>query len=219
MPTPGSPPFTGTSQFASDSGMPPFALANEFELYDADDVHHTAGGSLFDFAGGELIDPTVFAESKPFSSGPIPSTRTNLNRAAPDCHQLPSHRGSSSSSSSRESANSNSAKTSNTSADVMMTDEHVPAWHFENVMRHETSFMFDSTDAATMDMSNVFDFESASSSPSPPTNGPIQESNAAGQLMSNGPVAKRIKGHHKGQSVCTPLLIHHIVTMFELISV
>ncbi|KAI2610963.1 uncharacterized protein GGS25DRAFT_175615 [Hypoxylon fragiforme] len=200
MPTPGSPPFTGTSQFASDSGMPPFALANEFELYDADDVHHTAGGSLFDFAGGELIDPTVFAESKPFSSGPIPSTRTNLNRAAPDCHQLPSHRGSSSSSSSRESANSNSAKTSNTSADVMMTDEHVPAWHFENVMRHETSFMFDSTDAATMDMSNVFDFESASSSPSPPTNGPIQESNAAGQLMSNGPVAKRIKGHHKGQS-------------------
>ncbi|KAI2631947.1 hypothetical protein GGR54DRAFT_627506 [Hypoxylon sp. NC1633] len=202
MPASGSPPFSGTNLF--DPEMPPsFVLNNEFELYDGDDTHHVAGATLFDFPGGELLDATLFGDSKLFPSGPGPSPRPNPNGAVPGGSPPASHRGSSSSSSSQISANSNSpsVKTSQTSADAMMTDAPLPNWHFEHdARRNESDFMFDAMDPTTIDMSKVFDFDSASSSPSPPTNGLVQESSITAQLISTGPAAKRIKGHHKAQS-------------------
>ncbi|KAI1373716.1 hypothetical protein F4677DRAFT_186758 [Hypoxylon crocopeplum] len=202
MPAPGSSPFGGTNLF--DPAMPPsFALNNEFELYDGDDTQHASTAPIFDFPSGELLDATIFGDTKAFPSGPCSPPRTNLNRAILGGSTLPSHRGSSSSSSSRASGNSNSAsgKTSHSSADAMMTDVPLTNWHYEDEPRHHDSdFMFDSIDPTTMDMAKVFDFESASTSPSPPTNGLMQESSVAGHLISKGPAAKRVKGHHKGQS-------------------
>ncbi|KAI2634239.1 hypothetical protein GGS26DRAFT_38896 [Hypomontagnella submonticulosa] len=197
----GSSPFTRTNPFASATTMlPPSFESNEFEPYDADDAHHTAATSLFDFTGGDILDASVFGESKLFPSGPDPSAQPNSNKAVSGFSSLTSHRGSSSSSSSRMSGNSTSPKTSHSSTDVMVTDESFPSWNIENDGRHnDTNFMFDTLDPTTMDMSNVFDFDSASSSPSPPTEHHIQES-MAGKFVQNGPAPKRLKGHHKGQS-------------------
>ncbi|KAI0124615.1 hypothetical protein F4776DRAFT_665175 [Hypoxylon sp. NC0597] len=191
----GSPPFTGTNPFASDSGMPSsFAVTNEFELYDGDDTNNNTSASLYDFTGGELLDSNIFEDSKAFPLGPDSSVQPNSNRTATGYSSLPSHRGSSSSSSSRTSGNSN--KTSQSSADAMMTDEPFSTWNLENdTKHHDSNFMFD-----TLDPSTLFDFDSASSSPSPPTNGPIQDLSASQKLVSNGHAAKRIKGHHKAQS-------------------
>lgn len=208
----GSSPFTRTNPFASATTMlPPSFESNEFEPYDADDAHHTAATSLFDFTGGDILDASVFGESKLFPSGPDPSAQPNSNKAVSGFSSLTSHRGSSSSSSSRMSGNSTSPKTSHSSTDVMVTDESFPSWNIENDGRHnDTNFMFDTLDPTTMDMSNVFDFDSASSSPSPPTEHHIQES-MAGKFVQNGPAPKRLKGHHKGQSVrlfvCTLIIL------------
>ncbi|KAI1210412.1 uncharacterized protein F4807DRAFT_451382 [Annulohypoxylon truncatum] len=195
------PPFIPTNPLGSDSDMPSFAVNHEFDLYDADDAGHPTG-TIFDFTTGELLDPTIFGEpNKVFPSGPGHVLQPNSNRAAPGYSSIPSHRGSSSSSSSRASGNTNSPKTSNSSTDAMVTDEPYSAWNLENEAKHnDSNFMFDTLDPSTMDMSAVFDFDSASSSPSPPTNNVVQDSSAAGNAAPKAPAAKRIKGHHKGQS-------------------
>ncbi|KAI1388771.1 uncharacterized protein F4822DRAFT_429386 [Hypoxylon trugodes] len=200
MPTSGSPPFTGTNPFPNDSVMPPFPVTNEYDLYDGDDVNHATNTSLFNFAGGGLLDGSMYGESKPFPPGISPPTDPNLNRTAPGYASLPSHRGSSSSDSSRMSGNS-TGKTSVSSADAMMTDEAFPTWTVDNEHKqHDTNFMFETLDPSNIDMSTVFDFDSASSSPSPPTNGVTRESSVPINPGSQGHVAKRIKGHHKAQS-------------------
>ncbi|KAI8960622.1 hypothetical protein F5Y11DRAFT_358345 [Daldinia sp. FL1419] len=200
MTTSGSSPFDGTNQFTSDSGMlpPSFAASNEFDFYE----DHHSSANIFDFTSGELLDASLYEDSKVFSSGLGQSDQINPTRSLPS----PSHRGSASSSSSRISGNSNSGKTSQSSAEAMMTDESCPGWHFEQESRHiDQNFMFDTMDPTTMDpttmdMSRVFDFDSASSSPSPAANGIMQESPVTTTSMSNAPAAKRIKGHHKTQS-------------------
>ncbi|KAI1652196.1 uncharacterized protein F4817DRAFT_311077 [Daldinia loculata] len=195
MTTSGSSPFSGTNQFTSDSGMlpPSFAASNEFDFYE--DAH--LGTNLFDFTSGELLDTGLYDDPKPFPPGLGQPEQVNPNRTLP----LPSHRGSASSSSSLISGNSISAKTSQSSAEAMMTDEPFSGWNLEHESRHtDANFMFDTIDPTTMEMSRVFDFDSASSSPSPATNGLMQESPVAANSMSNAPAAKRIKGHHKTQS-------------------
>ncbi|KAI1093794.1 hypothetical protein F5B19DRAFT_104680 [Rostrohypoxylon terebratum] len=189
------PPFIPTNPLGSDPDMPSFAANHEFELYDADEAGH-ATGTIFDFAGSDLLESTIFGESsKVFPSGPGHVLQSGSNRGASGYSSIPSHRGSSSSSSSRASGNTNSPKTSNSSTDAMVTDEPYSGWNLENDAKHnDANFMFDTLDPSTMDMSAVFDFESASSSPSPPTNNAVQN------LGSIAPAAKRIKGHHKGQS-------------------
>ncbi|KAI1135897.1 hypothetical protein F5Y05DRAFT_164900 [Hypoxylon sp. FL0543] len=191
----GSSPFPGTNPFTSDADMSSsFAVANEFELYDADDTTHHAGASIYDFNSGDLLDSNLFEDSKGFPLGTDPSIHLDSNRTAPGYSTLPSHRGSSSSSSSRTSGNSN--KTSRSSGDAMVTDEPFTTWNIDNDNKHhDSNFMFD-----TLDPSALFDFDSASSSPSPPTNGLIQDQPVPGKLVSNGHATKRIKGHHKAQS-------------------
>ncbi|KAI1805735.1 hypothetical protein F4811DRAFT_560948 [Daldinia bambusicola] len=196
MTTSGSSPFSGTNQFASDSGMlpPSFAASNEFEFYED---AHTSGTNLFDFATSEFLDTGLYEDSKAFSAGLGQPDPASLNRAVP----LPSHRGSASSSSSRVSGNSNSAKTSQSSTEAMMTDEPFSGWNLEHESRHlDTNYMLDTIDPTAMDMARVFDFDSASSSPSPAANGLMQESPIVAHSMLNAPAAKRIKGHHKSQS-------------------
>ncbi|KAI0096462.1 hypothetical protein F4814DRAFT_453710 [Daldinia grandis] len=196
MTTSGSSPFSGTNQFTSDSGMlpPPFAASNEFDFYEDT---HPSGTNIFDFTTSELLDTVLYDEAKPFPPGLGQPDQVNPNRVLP----LPSHRGSASSSSSLISGNSTSAKTSQSSAEAMMTDEPFSGWNLEHESRHiDPNFMFDTVDPTAMDMSRVFDFDSASSSPSPATNGLMQESSVAANSMPNAPAAKRIKGHHKTQS-------------------
>ncbi|KAK6955572.1 hypothetical protein Daesc_003212 [Daldinia eschscholtzii] len=172
----------------------PFAASNEFEFYE--DAHASAT-NLFEFSTGELLDTGLYEDSKVFASGFGQPDQANPGRAV----LLPSHRGSASSSSSRVSGNSNSAKTSQSSAEAMMTDEPFSSWNLEQEARRiDQNYMLDTMDPTAMDMARVFDFDSASSSPSPAANTLMQESPAVTNSMSNAPAAKRIKGHHKTQS-------------------
>lgn len=173
-------------------------INNEFDLYDADDNQHAENTLFLD----DFIDTVVFGDMKTFPTGNATSTQPTLSKPATAYSSLPSHRGSASSSSSRVSGLSNSPKTSPSSADAMMTDGAFSGWNLENDTKHNGSnFMFDTVDPTTMDMAKVFDFESASSSPSPPINNMISDVTQPSEIASNGPAAKRIKGHHKAQSV------------------
>ncbi|OTB04287.1 hypothetical protein M426DRAFT_22909 [Hypoxylon sp. CI-4A] len=195
----GSFQFPGSNPFGVDLDTPFFAANNEFE-YDADESNILGSNSIFEFSSGDFFDQPVFGDPKAFPPGSSPSAQPNSNGAAPGLSSLPSHRGSSSSSSTRISGTSNSPKTSQSSADVMMTDEPLTLWTVDTDSQHEDPhFMCDTLNPATIEMASVFDFESASTSPSQ-TNAPMQESSGLGELGPNGPVAKKIKGHHKGQS-------------------
>ncbi|KAI1633925.1 hypothetical protein F4809DRAFT_554470 [Biscogniauxia mediterranea] len=204
MPASASSPFSGPNPFASDPGMPSFGLNNEFDFYDPDDSQNPEGTSLFDLAAGDHLDAAAFADPKtlpfgPGQAGDISSTDSVTG------YPPPSHRGSSSSSSSSQrSTDSTSPKTSRTSMDMMMVDEpFAVTWKVENGGTNNDSnfMMFDAIDPTTADMSNVFDFESASSSPSPPTaNSKPPEAAVMSDNHFKGPAAKRIKSHRKGQS-------------------
>ncbi|KAI5927986.1 hypothetical protein F4810DRAFT_698744 [Camillea tinctor] len=184
--------------------MPSFGLNTEFEFFDPDDSQNPDGTSLFDLAAGDSLDAAAFADPKTLLSGPGQTGDTSSTDSVTG-YSPPSHRGSSSSSSSSQrSTDSNSPKTSRTSMDMMMVDEpFATTWKVENDGAHnDTNFMmFDAMDPTTADMSNVFDFESASSSPSPPTanSQPPEPVMTSGNIF-KGPAAKRIKSHRKGQS-------------------
>ncbi|KAI1506558.1 hypothetical protein F5X99DRAFT_7953 [Biscogniauxia marginata] len=204
MPTSASSPFGGTNPFASDPGMPSFGLNNEFEFFDPDDNQHSGGASLFDLAGGDSLDAATFGDPKTLLSGPGQAGDISSTRSVTG-YSPSSHRGSSSSSSSSQrSTDSNSPKTSRTSMDAMLVDEPFAApWKVENgASNNDSNFMmFDAMDPTTVDMSNVFDFDSASSSPSPPTtNSQPPETSIMANGFSKGPAAKRFKSHRKGQS-------------------
>ncbi len=200
MPIPtASSPFGANDSFAPDSEMPSFTFNNEFEFFDADESQNTSPNH--DFLVLEAGNP-LFADPKALlanSSGQISSAKV-------PGYSIPSHRGSSSSSSCPESADS-STKTSQTSGDVMMTDGHMGSWKIEDTAAHNDSsfnMFLDSMDSASLDMSHVFDFDSASSSPSPPSNNG-QSILASPEFSTNAtprsPRVKRHKGHHKIQSV------------------
>ncbi|KAL7623843.1 SPT3 Dosage dependent suppressor of Ty-induced promoter mutations-like protein [Parahypoxylon ruwenzoriense] len=190
MPPSGVPPFKGTNPFAAELAMPCFQH-NEFETYDADDNLNASEKSMFDLARGDnLLDTALFLQSQNKSNG-----------AKPGQSLRPSHR-SSSSSASLASADSNSPKTSPSSPDAMTADEAFGKWMMENDARNgDSSYVFD-LDPMAMDLSNVFDFDSASCSPSPGTNGPTPEPSGVSNTNTlKAPAAKRLKGHHKSQSV------------------
>ncbi|KAI1083895.1 hypothetical protein F5B20DRAFT_357122 [Whalleya microplaca] len=174
---------------------------NEFEAFDGDDNNHAATASILNLPGYNPLESATFANPKALLSGAEqqqqPGQVNPAVTSVPDYSPLPSHRGSSSSSSSQRSADSNSLKTSQTSADAMVTDDPFFPWN-EN---DSNNFMFDNMEAGPMDYSNFLDFESASSSPSPPVvHGLPTDASMAGNPVSEGPVAKRMKGHHKAQS-------------------
>ncbi|KAK7747677.1 SPT3 Dosage dependent suppressor of Ty-induced promoter mutations-like protein [Diatrype stigma] len=203
MPTVSS-PFGANDSFAPDSEMPFSNFNSEFEFYDAEDST-TPNPDFIDLHAG---NPLHFADPKALIGNPpgqIGSTKVTS-------YSIPSHRGSSSSSSSPESIGS-SPKTSQTSGDVMMADGHMTSWKFEDSAAHnDSSFntLFDSMDPSSLDMSHVFDFDSASSSPSPPSNS-AQSTLASPQFSAStaprSPRTKRHKGHHKVQSVSRASLL------------
>lgn len=206
-----SSPFGANDSFAPDSEMPSFNFNNEFEFFDADESQNTTPNP--DFVDLHAGNPLHFADPKALLGNPpgqIGSTKVSS-------YPLPLHRGSSSSSSSLESVGS-SPKTSQTSGDVMMADGHMGPWKIEDSTAHNDSnfnMFLDSMDPTSLDMSHVFDFDSASSSPSPPSNN-TQSTLASPDFSTStaprSPRTKRHKGHHKVQSVSqasSPTNNHH----------
>lgn len=190
--------------FAPDSEMPSFAFNPEFELFDNEDSQNASPSEFLHLPNG---NPLQFADPKALLASPpgqfAPAKVSN--------YSLPSHRGSSSSSC-PESTDS-SPETSRASGDIMMADTHMGSWKIEDAAAHDSSFnMFgDSMDPATLDMSKVFDFDSASSGSSPSNN--AQSTLASPEFSASAapksPRVKRHKGHHKAQSVCTPSPLTH----------
>ncbi|ORY64068.1 uncharacterized protein BCR38DRAFT_206002 [Pseudomassariella vexata] len=208
MPTSGY-SFGGT--YESDSGMPVFG-SNEFIL-DSDENFNS--DTLFGL-DSESLDPVAFGDSKTLLSSP--SHQSQAASAAPG-FSPPSHRDSSSSGSSRRSADSISPKTSHTSGDVMMTDEvTLGEWKgMDGLPKGEDNYpMFDDSVDNMVAHSHFrenafFDFESASSSPNAPV--PDGASSLSPENSTDTPMQlpavrgiKEARGHNKAQSVCAPIL-------------
>ncbi|KAK8025710.1 hypothetical protein PG990_003533 [Apiospora arundinis] len=206
MPADGHTVFGGA--FEADLGMPSTAYNGEF-IFDTDDLNADNAG-LFgldagDSAALQTFDPAALGESKnPFATPGRPEQNLDFSP--------PSHRDSSSSGSSRRSADSNSPKTSHTSGDVMMTeDASFAEWKpFDGLQNgHDTNIdllpghsLDQSVDHPThFDDNNFFDFVSASSSPSaPPTNGNISMSPEDHSAVSAKSPSLHRKGHGKAPS-------------------
>ncbi|RYP33526.1 hypothetical protein DL766_003446 [Monosporascus sp. MC13-8B] len=191
-----SPPFGANHTFAPDSGMPSYNFPSEFELFDVEDSQISSTTGFLDLHGDSPLqfgDPKTLLGNSPGQVNP--TTKLPI-------YHLPSHRGSMSSSSSPRS-NESSPKTSQTSGDVMMADGHLASWKIEDAAAHsDTNFnMFlDSMDPSSLDMSHVFDFESASTSPSPPANtarSTLASAEFSTSATPGSPRVKRHKGHHK----------------------
>ncbi|KAI5862330.1 hypothetical protein GGS23DRAFT_93637 [Durotheca rogersii] len=183
------PPFTGRNPLAADLHMPPFQYG-EYDLFDADDNYDLSSKPIYDLPdGNNYIEGPVFL-----------SSRTNGEETAPDHPPRLSHHGSSSSSS-QGTVDSNSPKMSQSSADAMMTDDHFPAWNHDGDVGHvDSKYLFD-TDPAIGEMSEMFNFDSASSSPGPSTSTTIPQPLLTTNFNTfKAPAAKRLKGHHKTQS-------------------
>ncbi|KAK7921062.1 hypothetical protein PG985_009084 [Apiospora marii] len=207
MPADGHTVFGGA--FDPDLGMPSTAYTGEF-MFDTDDLNADNAG-LFgldagDSAALQTFDPAALGEPKNLFATP--------GRPEQDLDfSPPSHRDSSSSGSSRRSADSNSPKTSHTSGDVMMTeDASFAEWkpfdalangHDTNIDLLSGHSLDQSVDPSThFDDSNFFDFASASSSPSaPPTNGNISLSPEDHSVVSAKSPSLHRKGHGKAPSV------------------
>ncbi|KAK8086931.1 E set [Apiospora phragmitis] len=209
MPTDGHTVFGGA--FDPDLGMPSTAYNGEF-IFDTDDLNAENAG-LFGLDAGDsaalhTFDSNTLGESKNLFATP--------GRPEQDLDfSPPSHRDSSSSGSSRRSADSNSPKTSHTSGDVMMTEDATFAeWkpfdaltngHDTNIDLLSGHALDQSVDPSThFDDSNFFDFASASSSPSePPINGNVSLSPEDHSAVSAKSPSLQRKGHGKAQSVST----------------
>jgi hypothetical protein len=209
MPAAGS--STPSGPFHSDLGMPS-TTSFETEFLLEEENFQPSGTGLFDLDSGEPFDSVAFEAPKALlgSAGRQVHSAAGVVGFSP-----PSHRDSSSSSSSRRSADSDSPKTSHTSGDAMMTDEVGTAdWKGMHglPMSDDGSFqMFDGLDhsvdpSSHFNDSNFFDFESASSSPN--ANASSLQASLSPEMSTNGmripvqsPKAKRQKGHNKAQSV------------------
>lgn len=208
MPSTGFSGFGGT--FEPDSGVPSATYGGEF-MIDSDD-------NLFGLAPGDseaLQALDSFSDPKAFLKVPV-HLEHNTETGAPGFSPV-SHRDSSSSASSR-SAGSNSPKTgSQTSADMNMTDDaSFGDWKPldglpDGLLNGDENYAMldDPIDPMNADNhfdNNYFDFESASSSPSPPTvDGQVtvspQNQVTTTTIPTKSPSAKRVKGHGKAQSV------------------
>ncbi|KAK7948309.1 uncharacterized protein PG986_009195 [Apiospora aurea] len=209
MPADGHTVFGGA--FDPDLGMPSTAYNGEF-IFDTDDLNPDNAG-LFgldagDSAALQTFDAAALGDTKNLFATP--------GRPEQDLDfSPPSHRDSSSSGSSRRSADSNSPKTSHTSGDVMMTEDATFAeWkpfdaltngHDTNIDLLSGHSLDQSVDPSThFDDSNFFDFASASSSPSaPPTNGNVSLSPEDHSAVSAKSPSLQRKGHGKAPSVST----------------
>lgn len=216
MPSTGFSGFGGT--FEPDSGLPSTTYG---EFMNEDD-------NLFGLPNGDAdvlqaLESSTFGDPKALlttSEHAQHSTKPGAPGFSP-----PSHRDSSSSAASSRSAESNSPRTgSQTSADIMMTEE--PTFtNFKSIDGLPTEmFSGDAGDFSMLDDSlessmnadnhfndNYFDFESASSSPSA---APTADSRSAFSpenhvtttaVPTRSPNAKRAKSHAKAQSVSTHL--------------
>ncbi|KAK8107692.1 Ankyrin repeat protein [Apiospora kogelbergensis] len=206
MPADGHTVFGGA--FDPDLGMPSTAYNGEF-IFDTDDLNADNAG-LFgldagDSAALQTFDPAALGEAKnPFVAPGRPGQDLDFSP--------PSHRDSSSSGSSRRSADSNSPKTSHTSGDVMMTeDASFAEWkpfdaltngHDTNIDLLSGHSLDQSVDPPThFDDNHFFDFVSASSSPSaPPTNGNTSLSPEDHSAVSAKSPSLQRKGHAKAPS-------------------
>ncbi|KAK8094459.1 hypothetical protein PG997_001144 [Apiospora hydei] len=209
MPADGHTVFGGA--FDPDLGMPSTAYNGEF-IFETDDLNADNAG-LFgldagDSAALQTFDAAALGDTKNLFATP--------GRPEQDLDfSPPSHRDSSSSGSSRRSADSNSPKTSHTSGDVMMTEDATFAeWkpfdaltngHDTNIDLLSGHSLDQSVDPSThFDDSNFFDFASASSSPSaPPTNGNVSLSPEDHSAVSAKSPSLQRKGHGKAPSVST----------------
>ncbi|KAI1337257.1 hypothetical protein F5Y15DRAFT_157741 [Xylariaceae sp. FL0016] len=202
MPFPGSPPRDDPYPFNSDAGMNSFGLNHEFDYFEDDNTQQHSGVGLFDLSQSDTFDPSNFIDTKALFSGPH---EDEINARSKGSFHI-SHRGSSSSSSSRRTADSTSPKTSRSSVDEMMADGPLSSWKMDDgaINGGLNPMMFSSVDSnAIMDMSeardsremnDIFDFESASNSTAQ-----SPENNFSTSLP-RAPAAKRIKGHQKGPS-------------------
>ena len=172
-------PASGNSLFGGaldpDTGMPSAHTFDHEYLFD-DELNTEAAGTLFGLDAANpaalgAFDPAGLGGPKALLAAP-PGDQGRIADFSP-----PSHRDSSSSGSSRHSADSSSPKTSHTSGDVMMTESFGDWKDFENLDRHDSNI--DMLTGESLDHhadpvshfvdSNFFDFEHASNSPSPPT--------------------------------------------------
>ena len=198
-----SSPFGTEGPFVPDPEMPSFAL-NEFDFFESEDNNYpTSHPDLVDLSSGNPLihfaDPKALMRDDPSHVG---------SATKPPAYPFSSPRGSSSSASSRQSADSVKT-TSQTSADVVMVDGHGASWKTEDTAPANDHPNFDIyTDPMdSLDMSHVFDFDSASSSPSQSSNN-VRSTMASPEFsstaMPRSPRVKRHKGHHKVQSVSSP---------------
>ncbi|KAI1863985.1 uncharacterized protein JN550_009264 [Neoarthrinium moseri] len=215
MPATGFSGFGGT--FEPDSGMPSATYGGEF-MIDADD--NLFGLGTADSDALQALDPSACGDTKALlttTGGSGHSAKPGVPGFSPASHRDSS----SSASTSSRGADSTSPKTgSQTSTDMMMTDDAAlgdwkPLDGLPDGLLHGDEGNFSMMDES-MDSSiaadhhnhfdnNYFDFESASSSPSPPTadgqNSLSPESHiSTAQVPIKSPSAKRTKTHVKAQS-------------------
>lgn len=209
MPSAGFSNFGGT--FEPDTGLPSTTYG---EFMNDDD-------NLFGLPNGgsdvlQALGATSFGDPKSLlttSEQPQHSTKPGAPGFSPPSHQ------DSSSSASSESAESDSPRTgSQTSADIMMTED-ATFTNFKSIGGLPTDMftgdggdftMLDGTLDSSMNADNhfndnYFDFESASSSPSaaPTVDGQntLSPENHTTTISTRSPNAKRVKSHSKAQSV------------------
>jgi hypothetical protein len=214
------PPAAGFSGFGgifeSESGMPQsISFGGEFIL-DSDDNFNSTDAALFgldtsDPEALQSLDSSAFGDTKALHTTPGHTEHT----ATSGSHSFSpeSHRESSSSGSSR-SADSASPKTSQTSGDIMMTDDAPhDEWKALDGLPSgdESSYQIygDAMDQSldpSAHFNDMFDFGSASSSPSPPVlDGhnsflPDTRITTSTKPTKNAGVRKP-KSHNKAQSV------------------
>jgi hypothetical protein len=226
MPATGPSHFAGTNPLSPDSGMSaPFGFNDDdINFLDAEDNFPASSPDFFninpDFDSLQNLDQpdqkALLASPAAFNSSTLPGLSPHYSSS--------SHRDSSSSSSSSgRSARSRSPKQAqNASGDTMMTDDHdMKEWKVDGLALPDEdanySSMFAGTDGtvnpASMDMFGFndqlmeqdFDFDSASSSPSPPiqTTQPSlsPEASSCHSSVRSPSNAKRARGHNKATSV------------------
>lgn len=214
------PPAAGYSGFGgifeSETGMPQsIAFGGEFIL-DSDDNFNSSDAALFgldtsDPEALQSLDSSVFGDTKALHTTPGHTEHTATS--ASHSFSPESHRDSSSSGSSR-SADSASPKTSQTSGDITMTDDAPhDEWKALDVLASgdESNYQIygDAMDQSldpSAHFNDMFDFGSASSSPSPPVldghNSFLQENRVTTSTKpTKNAGVRKPKSHGKAQSV------------------
>ncbi|KAI8630869.1 hypothetical protein F5Y19DRAFT_463733 [Xylariaceae sp. FL1651] len=174
--------------------MPSFGFNADFGFYGTDDNPLLKDAGLMEFQAGDSYESAAFNDSTNNLRNSQP------NKIAPattqSTHRAPSHRGSTSSSSSLRSTGSNSPHTSHSSMDVTAMEISPSAWKFETVGDHDDNYMMD----ASNDMSQFLDLSSAASSPCPPvTNEPSPDAQGPYESVPQGRAVKRRKAQQKGK--------------------